>query len=145
MDPLEIPQLKEWAGSSDELDPRGFIMANGTLANAKAISMILWPEFVEYRDCIFVTFLFESQGVDAWMERLDGDRKAVECAVNHLHLWDVFALRSDAERRAASSFSFEIAAMWRVAIKVAFPGRDFSVRVTDEPDDYGPTLTLSSN
>jgi hypothetical protein len=145
MDPLEIPQLKEWAGASAELDPRSFIMANGTLADAKAISMIFWPEFVEYRNCIFVKFLFEPQGVDAWLERLKGDAKAVESAVNHLHLWDVFALRSDAERKAASSFCFEIASMWRAAVNAAFPGKDFSVLVTDEPDDYGPTLTLSSN
>jgi hypothetical protein len=144
MNPLELPQLREWIGKDGEFDPRGFVLANITVAEAKSLSMLLWPEFVEYRGHVFLKFLFDEQGVEAWIAKLGDDRKAVESVVNHLHLWDVFAPGSEEERRAVSALCSDMAEMWRAAVSRYFPGRDFLVTLADEPDEYGPTLVLAS-
>jgi hypothetical protein len=144
MDPREFPQVKEWMAGSDAFNPPSFLMATTTIAEATALLMIAWPEFVEYRGRIFLKWSFLQSKVDTWFEELDGDGPAVEGVVNHLHLWDVFSLKGPEDYKAASMLAVNIAKMWRIAVREAFPGREFDVAITDEPDDYGPTLTLRS-
>jgi hypothetical protein len=143
VDPSELPQDKEWGDGGEAFNPL-VALATTTIAEAASLLMIAWPEFVEYRDCVFLKWSFSQSNVDTWFEELSGNGPAVEGVVNHLHLWDAFSLNGPADYRAASAMSANIANMWRAALRDAFPDREFDVTLTDEPDDYGPTLTLNS-
>ncbi|MEN3538233.1 hypothetical protein AAH991_24195 [Microbispora sp. ZYX-F-249] len=144
VDLSKLPQADGWMTTADGFDVRAFLLANVTVGEAAALSLLFWPEFVEYRDCVFLGALFDKRSVDTWFEELKGDRSAVENVVNHLHLWDVFAPRSESEYAILPEVASRVAAMWRAALRDAFPAREFVVAVLGEEGDYGPTVSFRS-
>jgi hypothetical protein len=143
VDLSKLPQLEGWMTGTD-FDPRTFILSTTTVAEAAAISLLFWPEFVEYRGCVFLKFVFDEQAVENWFNELKGDGRAVESVTNHVHLWDVFAAKSHAENRVLAGLASRLAEMWYSALRLAFPDRKFVVTVADESDDYGPTVSFRS-
>ncbi|MFF8280427.1 hypothetical protein ACF05T_30785 [Streptomyces lateritius] len=142
LNPRGLPELMEWVVESDDFHLQGFMSANASIAQALALAALFRPEFVEYEGCVLLGFRFDRPGVDTWIAHLAGDLRAVEAVVNHVHLWDHFTPTSDAEYAALPPLAEEIAAMWRSAAREAFPEREFDVSVSNDPDDYGPTLAL---
>lgn len=144
MDLSKLPQLESWIRAGEAFDPRTFLQSTATVGEAAAMSMLFWPEFTEYRNGVFLGFLFERRGVDVWFDEFKGDKSAVEGVVNHVHLWDVFAPKLEAEYAVLVELAPRIAAMWRAALKSAFPTREFVVSVADASEDYGPTISIRS-
>ncbi|WP_213457138.1 hypothetical protein [Rhizomonospora bruguierae] len=144
MDLSKLPQLEGWIRAGEEFDPRTFLQSTATVGEAAAMSTLFWPEFTEYRNGVFLRFLFERHGVDVWFDELKGDKSAVEGVVNHVHLWDVFPPKSEAEYTVLAELAPRIAAMWCAALKSAFPAREFVVSVADASEDYGPTISIRS-
>lgn len=142
MESEELPQVRAMLGDG-RFDPRGFMMATTTVAQAFVFLDLVWPDFVEYRGCIFLKWAFDQSNADTWFDEL-GDGRAVEGAVNHLHLWDVFSLRGQEDYSAASALAGRLLQTWKAALTNAFPHREFDVILTDDPDDYGPTLSFRS-
>ena len=62
--------------------------------------------------------------------------------VNHVHLWDVLPPKSEGEHQVLAELATQVAAIWRAALREAFPDRQFTV--TDETADYGPTVSFHS-
>lgn len=125
-------------------DLRSFILANVTVGEMAAISLFLWPEFTEYRGCVFLSFLFEQEGVDAWFKELQGEKSAVEGIVNHIHLWDILALNSGVAYEVLTKIAKKVGEMWKAALEKEFPARNFVVSLVDEADDYGSTISFHS-
>ncbi|WP_329119709.1 hypothetical protein [Streptomyces sp. NBC_01353] len=144
LNPRGLPELEEWVVESDDFHLQGFMSANASIAQAVALAALFRPEFVEHGGGVFLGFRFDRGGVDVWIEHLAGDLRAVESVVNRVPLWDYFGPTSDAEYAALRPLAEEIAAMWRSAAREAFPGRDFEVSTSDDPDAYGPTVVLVS-
>lgn len=143
MDLGGLPQLEGWMAGVD-FDPRTFILSTVTVAEAAAISLLFWPEFIEYRGCVFLKFVFDERVVESWFSKLNGDGKAVESVVNHVHLWDVFAAKTDAENGVLAELASRLAEMWNAALRLAFPDREFVVAAASGADDYGPTVSFRS-
>ena len=143
MDLSKLPQLEGWMASAG-FDPRTFILSTTTVAEAAATSLLFWPDFIEYRGCVFLRFVFDEQTIDNWFSELKGDGKAVESVANHVHLWDVFAAKTDAENRVLAGLASRLAQMWNAALRFSFPDRKFVVTVTDDSNDYGPTVSFRS-
>lgn len=142
MDPLTLPQIAAWAPDGD-FEPRSFLQANSTIAEAVALTAVFWPAFVEYRGRVFLEMAFEQAVVDDWFTQL-GDGAAVEAVVNHLHVWDLFGVNGEAEEEAAVFLASTIAETWHAAASKRFPGTSFTVSMSNEAEDYGPTVTLTS-
>lgn len=143
MDPLSLPQITEWVAGGATFEPRSFIRANSTIAEAVALSMIAWPTLVKYRDGVFLEMAFDREVIDDWFARLDGPG-SVESMVNHVHVWDLFAVSGDSEDDAAAYLASVIAETWLVAAGKQFPEISFDVVVTNAAEEYGPTVTLIS-
>jgi hypothetical protein len=139
-----LPQVQAWSAGSQDFSPSGFMMANVTVSEAAVLSTIFWPDFVEFQGCVFLDFKFDEKGVNNWLDQLKGDLRAVEAVVNQVHLWDVFAPTSPEEYEVLSQLAGRVSDMWRAAARLAFPDREFQISVTDDPEEYGPTLTLMS-
>ena len=124
MNPLDLPELAEWASASQnkKFDAKSYIRSNLTVAEGVALSMIMWPEFIEYRDGVFLGYAFVSSTVDEWFERLN-TLVAVETVVNHIHVWDMFPISTDVEEEAAVYFADVLARSWRAALALRFPRR----------------------
>jgi len=144
VDLSKIPQLDGWIADGGDFDPRTFLLSSVTIGEAAAMSLLLWPEFTEYRSCVFLRFLFDTQAIDKWFGELKGDGRAVESVVNHLHLWDVFAPKTEPEYVLVSELAPKLGEMWMAALKRTFSSREFVVSVTSEANDYGPTVSFRS-
>ncbi|MBF9070465.1 hypothetical protein [Streptacidiphilus fuscans] len=142
MDPTELPEIAAWVDIVGDFDPKTFCAAHVPVAHAFALVEIFRPDFVEYQGMVLLKSAFNEEAVDAWIERLEGDRASIEGVVNEVHLWDLFRLESDAEYRAVSAIAPKIANMWISAAREAFPAKRFRVALDSSPDSYGPTLTI---
>jgi hypothetical protein len=141
----DMPQVKAWTADVGVYDFKTFILSSVSVAEAFSVATLIWPRFVEYKECVFLDFAFDEAGVDAWIKECNGDCKSVEAMVNHIHLWDYFAANSEIENEALGEVVARMAEAWRFAVKMQYPSRNFVVEVSVGVDnDYGPTLTLHS-
>lgn len=145
MDLSGLPQLSGWIRPNEQFDPRSFLLSAVTVGEAAALSILLWPQFVEYRGGVFLEFVFEQDAVDVWFNELKGDVAGVEGVVNHIHLWDAFSAASEQEREVLEELANRVAEMWRASARSTYPSRDLVVFVSHASDDYGPTLTIRSH
>ncbi|WP_181770925.1 hypothetical protein [Amycolatopsis pittospori] len=137
-----LPQVDAWCADLGSFDLRTFMLSNVSIAEACSVIALMSPGFVEYRGCIFLDFVFDASGVDAWIDRFDGVEQSVESAVNHVHLWDFFSPKSEAENDALVELAHRMVESWKSSALMQFPGREFVVQFSDGSDDYGPTLVI---
>lgn len=142
MDPTELPEIAAWIDIVGEFDPKAFCAANVPVAHALAVAEIFWPDFIEYQGMVLLKSAFDEEAVVAWIDRLEGDRAAIEGVVNEVHLWDLFRLELEAEYGAVAAMAPKVASMWISAAREAFPAKRFQVALDMSPDSYGPTLTI---
>jgi hypothetical protein len=105
---------------------------------------LFWPELVEIEDCVLLKEHLAQTNFEEWKEACEGDRGCIEVSVNHIHVWDLFP---NADGKDLNDAVFEYIARvlercWSCAAKEAFPERTFVVEYSNEPQDYGPTVTL---
>jgi hypothetical protein len=140
----DMPQAKNWTAEVGVFDLRAFILSNVSVAEAFSVVTLICPKFIEYRGCILLEFLFDEEGVNAWLGQLKGDRASVEAVVNHVHLWDFFAPASEAENEALQDFAALMAQSWRYSAQAQYPQRRFFVEANVGLNDYGPTVIIHS-
>lgn len=142
-DPLQLPTVASWrAGFGDAPDTLDFLRYHGSATLAVVFTALFWPRFVEVRGCVLFAEFFDEARFEQWWQQLDGDCSAIESTVNHLHLWDAFD--DEVPPEALRHLAEVLAKTWHCALHGQFPDREFSVHVTDEPDDYGPTIRFHS-
>ncbi|WP_157979837.1 hypothetical protein [Kribbella monticola] len=127
-----------------EFELRTFLKARVSASDAISVAALLWPEFRDYRDGVFLSSLFDQAGVDRWFEQYQSAVSAVEASCNHLHLWDAFSAQTEQDRTALSALGAVMQRTWSSALTSAYSDRRFEVRFSDEPTEYGPTLTFFS-
>ncbi|MFB6722387.1 hypothetical protein ACFCV3_19580 [Kribbella sp. NPDC056345] len=140
----DLPQVKAWTADLGVFDLRVFLMSNVSVTEACSLMTLISPEFLEYRGGVFLKFMYAPEGVDHWMDHLNGDRRAVEVVMNHVHLWDFLAPKGDSEHEALVWFGRQVTHFWEVVLKSRFADREFVVEFDDGTNEYGPTLTLHS-
>ena len=126
-----------------EFDLRLFLRVSVPVTHVAAVLQLAWPSFVEYRGGIFLSFLFDRDGIDRWFAQDGSTVSSVEQMCNHIHLWDVVTPESPEGQRALSLVGFELRKVWDVALRAAYPKRRFEAVFADEPEDYGPTLSFA--
>ena len=101
---------------------------------------LILPMFAEYRGMVFRTDAFSEAGVEEWLADESLAATDIEKVINHCHLWDVFEqLPTISELETVGKI---LAASWIGAARMQFPDYDFVCSFQNEPDDYGPTLTI---
>lgn len=141
VDPREFAELRGFLAADGIADPRPYLSTQASPSHVVAVFRLLVPEFVEYRDGVFLGMAFSEPVIDEWFDRLHqvGD---VERVVNHVHLWDVIAPGENYELGVARLASL-IRASWERALYEAFPHRSFRVCTTEE-GGYGPEVYFVS-
>lgn len=144
MELYDMPQIKDWTAHVGAFNLRTFMLANVSIAEAFSVAALLCPEFVEYRDCVFLKLFFDEKIVDSWFGQLKNDGPAVESVVNHIHLWDFFAPASDNENEALQVLAERMAGTWQYSAEMQFPHRRFAVEADNGSGNYGPTVVIYS-
>lgn len=118
-----------------------------SIQTATNAAQILWPDFIEVNDCVFLAFL-----VGENPSELPQGKTETECFINHMHLFDEFGNRATTENSArysgdldvveemydinhrdfiaACDLGLKIARMWAVKLKFDFPRDRFRVYYT---------------
>jgi hypothetical protein len=142
MDPNSLPAVTRWAQSKGaEPDYIRFVGETIGPQAFYASAHFIWPAFIERHGCIFLQWKYDEQNVGQWLEQLEGDLRAVEKVINHVHLWDVFT-EIDLESQVIPEIGRLLQRTWSfaaVSSDVSFPVR---VDYIDNEEEYGPTLIL---
>jgi hypothetical protein len=89
MDPLPssmIPELAAWNnGEGISLD--NWIACEGSFKFAVGYSTLYWPKFILFEDYILQEN-FTVESVRGFEKQSNGDKRSVECILNHLHIAD---------------------------------------------------------
>jgi hypothetical protein len=144
VDPMELPKAAAWRASfGGEAGLFDYLAQEGGATRAVAFAALFWPTFVEVRGCIVWRERLDSANFERWWVELNGRRAEIEATINHLHLWDPF---DPSEEQVSSDAISELAAVlartWAAALRDQFPDLQFEVSRADDPDEYGPTLTV---
>ncbi len=143
IDAMNLPALRRWRSENNpSLDAWDFLREAGGLQMCLAFSHLFWPSFVLIKGCVLLERRYEPKNFEKWWQELKGDRKRIESVINHVHLYVLFP--ADPEMGDTDEPFVELgeilAACWSCALSKAFPERKFDVSVTNDEEDYGPTI-----
>ncbi|WP_285104725.1 hypothetical protein [Promicromonospora sp. MEB111] len=138
----DLPAFQQWSRSFEPpADAAAYLSQNLSVTSAALFADLLFPRMVVVRHCVLLEDRYDAATFDQWWESTGGDPVAVERALNHLHLWDVFEPEGDPEERALEQLAHQVANAWTAHAQRQFPDRAFISEVTDE---YGPTVVLTT-
>lgn len=127
-----IPELNEW-NEGQGVDIKDWINMMGSYQHAIAYSFLLWPDFVEFNDCVFLASKFDMDYV--WDLLLERRRKPsdVETWVNEINFKDsVFLNDKEATQEQVLYLARKLRYIWTYRLQHDFPERKFVVQL-DEP------------
>lgn len=137
----DVHKLKAEMGVT-ELSLSEYIQQRGNFQLAVAFSKLFDPDFVEVDDLVLLAERCDPDSLATWRETLKNNRQQIEAMVNHVHVYDLFADDTDLPDEVYAYLGATIAKFWRFALAERFPQRRFKVVCSDEPTDYGPTITF---
>jgi hypothetical protein len=126
LDFSELEDYQPWYQEGHDL----FTYATTKLTPDLAIAStkLFWPDFVEYRDCIFLGASMSDQSkstADTWITHFDGNLTAVEHMMNHQHVGqDLMSYPFEKLGYAnVAYFGQMLVKMWGAALREQFPDR----------------------
>lgn len=139
-----LPRFEEWKRSfGGSVSMWDYVAQRGGTTLALAFASLFWPQLVEVEDCVLLAENFRPGTFQHWRERLGSQREAIERAINHVHLWDLFPPASeDVPAAELDHLADVLGATWRAALAQQFPDRTGEVVVLRNGEEYGPTITL---
>lgn len=136
----DLPAFQSWSRSyQPPADANAYLGEHLSVTTASLFTELLFPRMVLVRGCVILASRYEPENFERWWASTGGDHSAVERAINHIHLWDVFEPDNDFEERALEQLAGRVADTWSLQVQRLFPDRRSVGEVTD---DYGPTIVL---
>jgi hypothetical protein len=145
-----IPELKEWDLNYQHAESTNVLarwcrrkqvwvepIDSWTAANARfdhfvMYARMIWPEFVEHDDCVFLADEFTGESYRTWRRQLDKTR--TEAMLNHRHITDLF-LNSEFKPNLEIVLYIGryLKEVWTEKLKRDFSKRKFVVSFPEEP------------
>ncbi len=118
-----------------------WFMAPITALDALRLARLIAPSWREERGCVIRADVYEPENFEQWRTATEGTPSRVEAGLNHLHLWDMLPDTDETDYGELWDLGDVIAHSWSATLAFTFPGREFSVTLTD---DYGPTVSVTT-
>jgi hypothetical protein len=136
---LDINLLPDYSRLRAEVDwnysLQNYIETRGSLELAVAFSRLFWPEFLLRNGCVVRADGFTDENFERWWAETNGDRRAIECALNVLHVADLVPSdTTELDSRVLDYLGSAIAEMWLARLSKLFPERRFTVTYTPVSD-----------
>lgn len=128
-----------------ELNFWDFIKYKSNVDLGFAFCKLFFPEFVQVDECVFLAEMYNSQAYQDWREKFGGDRMQLESIINHVHIYDLFEAdeeSDDLDEKVWDGIAKYLVKSWMFALNEMFPDREFFIRHSNDPDEYGPTITF---
>lgn len=141
-DSQDLPDYRDWrARFQPPPDANASLAAHLGVTAATLFAELLAPDLILVRDCVVLSSRYDPANFEQWWASEAGNTAAIERALNHIHLWDIFEPSGEVEESALESLAVRVARSWQLHSERQFPDRKFLAEVTDE---YGPTVVMSS-
>jgi hypothetical protein len=115
------------------IDVDSWIASVGNYEQLIAYGHVLWPDFLEYDDCVFFADRFSEQNYRVFMERTKGNKRAVETVMNHTHIMDICCNAQPRPNRDMILFVGRLLKdMWQAKLNRDFPKRRVMVSFPEE-------------
>ncbi len=98
---------------------------------ALAFSKFYFPDFVEVRGCIVLSFLYNQETFDSWFKELKGEVAQVEKMANLYELKDYFHINSD-DQVNLDSLGQVLKRCWEINLSLLYPDRSVQVNTFEE-------------
>ncbi len=94
LDKSVLPIFQQWKQENESWIPNfniwSYLNLRGDFDLAAAFSKLFFPDFVEVDGCVLLKEQYSPEGLSRWMKSYDGNTRAVEAMMNHVHIWDRF-------------------------------------------------------
>jgi hypothetical protein len=126
-----IPELPRWNNGAG-IDAEGWISCMGNYELAIGYSLIFWPRFVRFENCVLRDGF--SEGSLRGFEAQPGiTRASVEWVMNHEHMADIHCNETDVSETQLRYLGRLITEIHKVKLLAEFPDLRFVVEFNDEP------------
>lgn len=109
---------------------------------AAAFTKLFWPDFVEADGCILLKEHYDAENFRYWLARYNGDGRATEAMINHLHIRDLFLNSPTDVEYPEQLHEYLVNALmfgWKQALATRFPNKQFVFTIRH---NYGPEISF---
>ena len=120
-----------------EIDLESWIRWDGNFSRAVGYTTIFWPEFVEFDGYILRNGFLEDS-LRGFERQQAGNRKSVECVMNHLHIADIhYRDHEGASKDKLLLLGNVLKEIYQAKLHWQFPDRPCTVEffIPDDPQD----------
>ena len=87
-------------------------------------------------DCVFFADRFTKENYDAFMKQTNGDKRAVEVVMNHVHILDIFCNAQPRPNREMAVYVGRVLKdIWQTKLNRDFPKRNVTVSFPEEYEE----------
>lgn len=131
-----VPDLKDWKKENgDKFDLQDWIACKGNIRLAIGYSVIFWPDFVEFNDCVFIKSHFSQDNYEEWTKSDSVENyRQIEGVINHIHILDLFAWEKQEEINYDQVIYLGkiLRNIYDLKLKADFPEKQFMVTFNDD-------------
>ena len=129
-----IPELKTW---TPPISPQNLAASLGRYPLAIGYLTVFWPQFVEHEGMVFLGEQVDKEAVLAWLKTTNGNKQAVEAALNHFHVLDIQhqGIWSEATEPQVKFIAHTLKEAWAAKLAHDFPAKDFVVELVEGSSD----------
>lgn len=143
---LKVDKLRdyqEWKKvNDDDFSLWDYLFGVANIEIALAFTKLFWPDFVEHEEGIFLAEVFNPEIYDRWKETLGNNPRAIEQAMNHIHIDDLLPGSENMDRENLFYLGKKLADMWSSRLEKLYPERIFKVSCQRD-DDIDETVVVT--
>jgi hypothetical protein len=130
-----VPELAEWGDTPIGIEE--WIGGEGNYSLAIGYARLFWPRIVQFGEYVLLEKSADAEAVRAWEAQVQGDRRAIEAVLNHVHMIDVHPSVEENSESQLIELGRVMRDMLEAKLKWQFPDLRFAV-VFDETPSLDP-------
>lgn len=125
-----IPDLADWRKlNGKDFSIEDWLVGEGNVKFAIGYSILFWPEFIEYDDCIIFKNHFDKNNFENWKNTdYIKNYAQIESVLNHIHILDLFGTDEKKDEVNYEQILFlgnKLCEIYSSKLKIEFPNKEF--------------------
>lgn len=125
-----IPELADWRKlNGDQFSIEDWVVGEGDIKFAIGYSILFWPEFIEYDDCVILKSHFDSNNFESWKNAEYVINYAqIESVLNHIHILDLFGAdekKNEVNYEQILFLGNRLSEIYKAKLKLEYPEKKF--------------------
>jgi hypothetical protein len=125
-----IPELADWRKlNGDQFSIEDWVVGEGDIKFAIGYSILFWPEFIEYDDCVILKSHFDSNNFESWKNtEYVFNYAQIESVLNHIHILDLFGAdekKNEVNYEQILFLGNRLCEIYKAKLKLEYPEKKF--------------------